>query len=186
MAHPVGVSFKAKATYFDRALVQNAIGKANARNLSRGGAIVRTAARDILRKKGKKTKKGTIYARNGLISEGPAANPGEPPRRHTGKLRDGVRFAYEFGRGSVVIGPVRYNIDGGRVPSLLEFGGTITRKFKQYPGGYMFRARNNRLRPGQRLLTRKQRYHAFPYMGPAMTKAAPKVPQLWANTLRAA
>lgn len=167
-----GVSYEIKNTFFDRPAVMRRCRAANRRNLGRAGAFVRTKARDLLRRKGKK---------------GKSAAAGEPPRRHTGQLRDGVLFGYDLGSDSVVVGPVRFNIDGGRVPGLLERGGKIARKYKisQLPNGDVWkrRLRGRRLREGERVVTITERYHPHPYMAPSLAIEAPKFPNLWAGTV---
>lgn len=94
--------------------------------------------------------------------------PGDPPSCH-GKGRWGLRgliyYGYEPTRRTVVIGPVRF-ADGGA--DLLEYGGT---------------RRVVRRRRGKRQRVRQQ-YKARPFMGPAMEEAKPKLPALWAESVR--
>src|SRR5690606_12960105 len=106
----VGLKFnQAKALFFDRPQVQNAVGRAERRVLSKFGAFVRRGARSSIRKR--KT-----------ISE-----PGKPPSSHTGLLRQTIFFVYEPNRSSVVIGPIELN-RGTEAPRLLEHGGQVVRK----------------------------------------------------------
>jgi hypothetical protein len=64
----------AKQGFFDRALVQQKVAKAERRVLSRFGAFVRTRAKTSIRKK-----KGT-------------SPPGSPPHSHVGLLRKFILF----------------------------------------------------------------------------------------------
>lgn len=167
MAQEFGLSYRAIESFFDRPKVQAAVDRTTRKNLSKAGAHVRTAARSRIRKRKK------------------SASPGQSPSSHAGDLRRGILFAYDGRRESEVIGPVRKNVDGGQVPALLEFGGTIDRDFKADVDESRFgriRARGRR-RPRK---TIRQTYDAFPYMGPSLEQEAPKFPELWANTLRAA
>lgn len=161
------VTYRVFDAFFDRDKVIAAVDRTTRKQLSKAGAHVRTAARSRIRKRKK------------------PARPGESPSSHTGDLRRGILFAYDGRRESVVIGPTRKNVDGGRVPALLEFGGTIDRDFRTDVDESRFgriRARGRR-RPRKTL---RFTYDAFPYMGPALEQEAPKFPELWANTLRAA
>jgi hypothetical protein len=134
----IGVEFKQKRFFFDRALVASMIGKANAKALSRHGAFVQRRARSSMRRR-----KG-------------ASAPGTPPSAHS---RDAVRslkniwFAYDPHKQSVVIGPLRLNGEGGSVPALHEHGGI--KRIRQRPGR------------GKRPTTRVAHYPARPFMGPA-------------------
>jgi hypothetical protein len=61
----------------------------------------------------------------------------------------------------------------GNVPRLLEEGGTATLVRRRHRGG-------------RRVLIREQAtYHKFPYMGPAFQKELPKVPSMWADSVKA-
>ncbi len=106
----IGMKLKqAKSLFFDRAAVQNAVGRAERRVLSKFGAFVRKGARTSIRKRK-------------AISE-----PGKPPSSHTGLLRQNIYFVYEPNRASVVIGPIELN-RGTEAPRLLEHGGQVVRK----------------------------------------------------------
>lgn len=121
-----------KRGFFDRAGVQDQLGRRAATAMSQFGAFVMTRAQRSIRSGGK----------SGIVSK-----PGEPPRYHTrgpASLRDGILFAYDPARGSVVIGPVALNqvsivrsmgrggpspsawgMMKGAIPAVLEYGGTV-------------------------------------------------------------
>jgi hypothetical protein len=106
----IGLKFnQAKALFFDRQPVMNAVSRAERRVLSKFGAFVRRRARSSIRKRK-------------AISE-----PGKPPSSHTGVLRQTIFFVYEPQRASVVIGPVELN-RGTEAPRLLEHGGQAVRR----------------------------------------------------------
>jgi len=84
---------------------------------------------------------------------------GSPPSSHAGDLKKLIFFDYDPSSRSEVIGPIPAGRNTG-VPGRLEFGGTITR------GG------------------RTLRYRKFPFMGPALDKAAPKLNSDWENSVK--
>jgi len=149
--------------FFDRPAVQNAVDNTTRKALSNAGAFVRTRARSSIRKR---KASGT---------------PGGPPSSHAGDLKRGIVFAYDAQRESVVVGPLAYNMDGGQVPAVLEFGGTLRKVFRVREDGSLSR----RKRKGRRV-TKILTYRAFPYMGPALEAEAPNFPELYANTFRTA
>lgn len=155
---PIGLSYKVLDSFFDRPKVQRAMDATTRRALSKAGAFVRTRARTSIR-----PRKGS-------------AQPGKPPHSHDGDLRRGIVFAYDRPNQSVVIGPLAYNIDGGRVPEVLEFGGPLVKVFRQREDGSL-----SRLRRRGRRVRQVWHYKAFPYMGPALAAEAPNFPDLWAQ-----
>lgn len=100
------------SSFFDRPAVEKAVGKANKQNLSKAGAFVRTAARDLIRKRKR------------------ISRPGEPPSSHEGSLRRLILFAFD-GKESVVIGPKLFKNQNPTGPSLLEFGGRLGKNVYQ-------------------------------------------------------
>ena len=92
------------------------------------------------------------------------SSAGSPPSSHTGLLKRFILFGYDPSKRSVVIGPVRLTHGNrGEAPSLLEYGGAATLK-----------ARGKR---------KRARFRARPYMGPAMEKEKPKLPQMWRDSV---
>ena len=80
-----------------------------------------------------------------------------------------IFFAYEPRRRSVIIGPVRLNQKIGDAPAALEHGGR-----SQVASGS--RRRKRRVRT----VTIRPR----PYMGPAFEAERPKLPAMWANSVK--
>lgn len=103
--------------FFDRQKVLDAVGKENARKLSKAGAFIRQRAKTSLRRRKR-----------------PAA-AGEPPSVHSRSSRTTLRnilFGLNPDWESVVIGPVGIGAkrlrgsSAATVPELMEFGGMAT------------------------------------------------------------
>ncbi len=150
------VGFNQKRMFFDRKAVIDAVGQANAKNLSRAGSFIRRAARSSLRRRKR------------------ASQPGQPPSVHTqdrvATLKN-IWFVFERRRASVIVGPLRLNGRSPRgsnrstVPQLHELGGSA-----------VLESRKKKRR-------RRARYAPRPYMGPAMKRELPKFEGLWANSV---
>jgi len=124
------------------------------------GAVDR-ATRKVLSKFGafvRTTARHSIRKRKG------ASPPGRPPHGHVGLLKRLIFFGYDTTRKSVVIGPtpLRASVEA---PPLLEYGGRARRKDRK----------------GK---TVTATYKARAFMGPALAKEKPKLPALWANSVR--
>jgi hypothetical protein len=102
----------AKALFFDRRKVQDAMDRTTRRVFSRYGAVTRLDAKRSLRKR----------------KSGAPSPPGQPPRSRTGLLRRSIYYAADLRKRSVVIGPVRLS-KGDDAPELHEYGGTAKRRF---------------------------------------------------------
>ena len=107
-------------------------------------------------------------ARHSIRKRKAASRPGRPPSSHTGLLRRFIYFGYDRGRKSVVIGPQRLNQKVGDAPAALEHGGVST-----IVEGLRHRRRKRRVR-----------IIARPFMGPAFEKEKPKLPSMWANSIK--
>ena len=147
----------AKRGFFDAEKVKRHIEAAERRVLSRFGAFVRqTAVQDKLR------------------NRKDVSRAGRPPSVHTTPGLRLVLFAYDFHKGSVVIGPVRFHgrSDYGpiTIPELMEHGGTVSARARRAGG----RGRD----------TRMHRYAARPFMGPAYEENLPKLPAMWRDSVR--
>ena len=106
-------------------------------------------------------------ARSSIRRRKGPSQPGKPPSSHTGLLKKFIYFGYEPTSDSVVIGPVRLNKPGA-APSVLEHGGkTVIRKRRR-----------------GRIVRRRVSIEARPYMAPALEKERPKLPKLWAGSVR--
>ncbi len=149
------VGFEKKQLFFDRQIVIDAVGRAGAKNLSKGGSFIRRSARSSLRRRKK------------------VSSTGEPPSVHTqdrvATLKN-IWFVFEPAQRSVVVGPLKLNgsrLEGSNrktVPSLHELGGAAvvtSRKRK-----------------------RRANYAPRPFMGPAMERELPKFVGLWANSVK--
>ncbi len=123
------------------------------------------AARRVLSKFGafvRRRAKSSIHKRKR------ASAPGEPPSSHSGLLRRFIFFGYDRTRRSVVIGPQMLNQKIGDAPHALEHGGTSTV------------VEGLRSRRGKR----RVKISARPFMGPAFERERPKLPKMWANSVR--
>lgn len=183
-----------KSLFFDRQKVIDAVGKAEAKVMARGGGLVRTIARRSMKKR-----KGS-------------AEHGTPPSVHKGTIRNGrygVLFAYEPEKHSTVIGPSQ--IGGSDALDALEHGGRFRRRVRKYPPGKGRAASPRQLAALQRLRkqkksTRAERLgravrvqpqrvtetvsypsgeRAYAFMGPALEKARPKLADPWADSITA-
>ena len=128
-------------------------------------AKVDRGTRRVLSKFGAFVRRG---ARSSIRKRKGASTPGKPPSSHTGLLKKFIFFGYEPRKRSVVIGPVRLNQKVGDAPEALEHGGTST----VVEGG--------RRRRRKRRITIRAR----PFMGPAMAKEKPKLPAMWAGSVK--
>jgi len=160
---------KAKSMFFDRKTVLSSVDRATRRVLSKFGAYVRTSAKSSIRKRKK------------------VSDPGRPPSSRTGLLKKFIFFAYDGQKQSVVIGPVKLN-GKGDAAELLEYGGTRTVQRGQWvrrgrPGrnsrGHFTAAPWVFIEPGTTL-----HYRARPFMGPAFEREKPKLPAMWAGSIK--
>lgn len=92
------------------------------------------------------------------------SEPGSPPSSHVGTLRRLIFFGYDPASRSVVVGPVPFGGEA-EAPPLLEYGGRARRK-----------DRRGRLRAAA--------YRQRPFMGPAFAKEQPKLPAMWADSVK--
>lgn len=173
-----GVTYKLKDFFFDRSAVEKALDRATKKVLSKAGAFVRRRARTSMRR------------RKAI------APPGSPPSAHSkdpvATLKN-ILFGYDPARQSVIIGPVRLNMQqylgpqlvAGTVPELHEFGGRVGIREKRVNGRWRSSGRR-RPRPNEPTRVRLATYPARPFMGPALEAEAPNFPDLWSNSVRAA
>jgi len=125
------------------------------------GAVDRTT-RKVLSRFGafvRTTARHSIRKRKGV------SEPGSPPSGHVGLLKKLILFGYDANRRSVVIGPMPLRSGPGEAPSLLEYGGRARRKDR--------RGRNV-----------TATYRPRPFMGPAFENEKPKLPAMWADSVR--
>lgn len=144
--------------FFDTAAVLAKLSEGERRVLSKYGAFVR------------------IDARRSIRSRKKSAAPGQPPSSHEGSLKRLIFFAYDSVSRSVVIGPVPFK--RGTVPSLLEYGGRVTRTLYELSGGRLVGPGSPLLKgnPGSRpTVTRSANYKGNPFMGPAAARVNGKL-----------
>jgi hypothetical protein len=107
-------------------------------------------------------------ARSSIRKRKRPSSPGSPPSSHAGLLKKFIWFGYDHSASSVVIGPARLNQKIGDAPHALEHGGMST---------VVEGLRSNRRK-------RTVKIAARPYMGPAFDKEKPKLPAMWAGSIR--
>lgn len=108
-------------------------------------------------------------ARSSIRKRKKASAPGSPPSSHAGYLKQFLYFGYDAAHRSVVIGPARLNKTEGTAPAALEYGGTATIVRRQ--------------RSGKQTITRAS-IAARPFMAPALKQELPKLPAMWANSVK--
>lgn len=154
--------------FFDRKIVIDAADRGTRKVLMRFGAFVMTTARRSIKDatfvvRGKKAR-----ARSGITAK-KISRPGRPPLGHTKVLRKSIFFDVDMDRRSVVIGPIRLGGKIGNAPEALEKSGESI------------------VQSGRRGKRKTRRVHirARPYMGPALKKNEPRLPAMWANSVKA-
>ncbi len=171
---------EAKATFFDRAAIGNAVEKAILRGLASAGAYVRTVARRSMRRRKK------------------ASPPGQPPSTHQGQLRDLLLFAYDQPNKATVVGPAKFSAvrknsaSTTPVPGLHEHGGMVTVFKKVFNKGrkatdrqkesFLRKLKDGSLIPAKKRFTLvkvQAKYPVRPYMGPALETSKAKLPELF-------
>jgi len=124
------------------------------------GAVDR-ATRKVLSKFGAFVR---TTARHSIRKRKAVSQPGSPPSSHVGLLRKLIYFGYDPARKSVVIGPTPLH-GTAEAPPLLEYGGRARRK----------------TRKGKNVMAS---YRARPFMGPAFEAEKPKLPAMWAGSIK--
>jgi len=97
-----------------------------------------------------------------------SAAAGKPPSSHVGLLKRFIFFIYDAAKKSVIIGPVRLNQAVGNAPEALEHGG---------------RSQVVSRRRGRRVV-RNVTISEHPFMRPAFDAEKPKLPGMWANSVK--
>jgi hypothetical protein len=124
-----GLSAGCKKWFFDKPGVQRMMLNTTREALSRAGALVRMIARRSMKYVTSLRQQARLIdagKRSRMTPVAPSA-PGTPPHavRPHPWIREFLYYAYDPGRGSVVIGPMRLN-SRTNVPALHEAGGTVT------------------------------------------------------------
>jgi len=185
----LGVGFRMQEAFFDRPAVIRAVERAGKRYLSHAGGYVRKSARTSIKRKGlaraKPKRVGGKAEQRWLqeVKSQPASPPGTPPYTHTGFLRDDILYSYDAVHQSAVIGPWRKPW----LNQLHEYGGLTPMIVVRGPRGttWLQRAKSRVRRSNRVIKTMMVRYPARPFMGPALERSLPKLPQMWANSVRA-
>jgi len=163
-----------KAGFFDRELVARALDKATHRALSKGGAFIRRRAKSSMPRR----KKISVA--------------GQPPSAHAGHVKDFLYFAYDHASRSVVVGPARLNKPDPNLLARIEHGGTATVRTIRFAA----RTKSGRLkktktgdvvyatRRSSTADSRTVTYKARPFMVPALAAEAPKLAELWRNSVQ--
>lgn len=166
-----------KGNFFDRRGVQRAMDKATNAALRKAGGETRLRARRSMRPQPRPPKQGIKgYAARLKTYEGKAkhSSPGQPPFRNadSGKalIYKLMRFAWDPFRKSVVVGPLTNK--RGRVPEVLEYGGTVQRW--RYPDGTF--TPNMATKRGLKKRLVQIRIAPRPFMRPALAKVMPTIP----------
>jgi hypothetical protein len=128
------------------------------------GAVDR-AERRVLSKFGAYVRR---TARSSIRTRKRMSRPGEPPTNRTGMLKRFIFFGYDRMRASVVIGPMRLNSKRGDAPEALEHGGSsIVTAYRR-----------------KRVVRKRMNIRARPFMGPALAKEQPKLPDMWRDSIK--
>lgn len=162
------LDMRIKSLFFNSKAVLSKVDGATRRVLSKFGAFVRTTAKQSIRKRK-------------AISR-----PGNPPSSHVGTLKRLIFFGYDPSQRSVVIGPAPFG--KGKAPALLEYGGHERAATMMVAYGEIgrsatgqFTTRSRREIPAGTLM----RIAPRPFMGPAFEKEKPKLPAMWADSIKA-
>lgn len=179
--------------FLDRVIVETEVERIEFEGLKRNAFYLRRVARNSIRRRKEPSK------------------PGQPPRSVRGDLKRGI-YAMLDGRGSAVVGPVKFDWGTG-APNTLEFGGetVIDNSVRRKVGdGGEIRVVSGRagkeVRPGVRVVfakirtqaqadrateinraifgPRKVRVADRPFMAPALEKSIPKLAPMWAMSVR--
>jgi hypothetical protein len=102
-------------------------------------------------------------ARKSIKSKKGPSPKGQPPHSHVGTLKKGIFFGYEAEKQTVVIGPILSGSRSG-APEILEYGG--------------------RARVESRGEIVVVEVAARPYMHPAYAAEEPKLPSMWADSIK--
>ena len=123
------LTWNVKNWFFDRERVRGMLRITTRQALAKAGALVRTIARRSMRyvtSSQEQQRQIAAGERKRLSGEPAPSAPGTPPHavRPHPWIRQHLYYAYDPGRGSVVIGPVRLS-SRTNVPAVHEFGGTV-------------------------------------------------------------
>ncbi|HBJ34225.1 MAG TPA: hypothetical protein DDZ51_05555 [Planctomycetaceae bacterium] len=161
------ITYKVRASQFERVKLHEAIEKSLKTGLMRAGALVRLAARGSIKPAPKRQKARNLKGRHKSRPRQIVSRPGQPPRMHTSGNRNLklILFAWDDRSKSVVVGPMLFKTTSGvKVTEVLEHGGRTVIRDKRRK--------------------RSVRIAARPFMRPALASEAPKFPNLFANSVK--
>lgn len=179
------LQFRPKIFYFGREIIRYNWNSINRGPLTRAGNYVRMLARQSIRRQTTRPFK--------------SSPKGRPPYSHVAARTPPFKMIYSvpinFGTG-VIVGMVGFNA-ADPVPGLHEHGMSARRriavfKLRQTRAGQYPKGRRQLNRFGQRIIYKQKpqevsimaRYPKRPFMGPALDRAWPKLPPMWANSIR--
>ncbi|MDO8302874.1 MAG: hypothetical protein Q7T18_06520 [Sedimentisphaerales bacterium] len=126
------------------------------------------AARSVLSKIGAFIRREAKSSIKPGGKKGKTSLPGQPPRSQTGLLKRFIFFGYDTSAQSVVVGPAKLGgVKGKDAPHTLEYGGSTESS--------SFYANKN---------TKRVNIAPRPFMTPALNKNLPKLPAMWANSIK--
>lgn len=180
---PLAIRPRYKLQYFDRSIIKRNWQRMNETPGKKAGLLVRRIARQSIRRGGKKRKPSL---------------PGRPPHSHKTGATPPFKmiFSLPSGLAQTIVGMVGFGTKGGEpVPGTHEHGlvrqviirdPTKRRKANKRQAATARRMfLEGVLKPPERTFQLQPRkYPERPFMVPALQKAAPKLPALWANSLR--
>lgn len=180
--------------FFDRDIVMQAVGAAQASVMAKSGNYVRKAARRSIKDVASKVAKIQERAKAGEIDEAKRkkllatqnkpSDPDSPPKSRTGLLKDYIFFAYDSVTGAVFVGPakLRAKKDTQTVPALLEYGGDFDGYAAEGTGDWytVDGVRKQRVKR-----VKAQRHMpARPYMQPALVNSAKGLARIWQDSIK--
>jgi len=162
------LTFKgARANFFDKKAVIDAVGAARAGVLAKQGRFVQVAAQRSIRNPPKRATKEAIN-RGESVARAPA---GQPPYSQTGTLKKFLLYAFDAARGVMVIGPTL--LTGGSMgdaPSVLEHGGDARVPLTD--------------RRIKRIIWKEVNLKPRPYMGPALERTKDRLAEIWKDKIK--
>jgi hypothetical protein len=180
--------------FFDREIVMQAVGAAQARVMAESGHYVMRAARRSIKSVEKQVAKIQARAKAGeiddvkrrklLATQNKPSAAGSPPKSRTGLLKDYIFFAYDSVTGAVFVGPakLRAKKDTQTVPALLEYGGDFDGMGIEGTGEWYTSDGVHRQRFKQ---VKAQRHMpARPYMKPALDNSEKGLARIWADSIK--
>lgn len=156
-------------SYFDKAPVIAAVGKAKAGVMARQGALVRKIMRNSMRKR-----------------KGPAP-AGSPPNAHQGNLKK-IEFAFDSKTASVVVGPAK--LGDGKAPEIQDKGGKVkvrgivNRRGQFVPLRIMSRKGRQGAVASGKIVMQERTVAARPFSQPALEKAKPYLAKEWKGKVK--